>query len=400
MMRRHHASTLALALFCVKAFAFNVQYNQVFSIRPSCGQRCRPLYSDADDYNDNVYDPNRWISTDEQESLADGSWEETLARREDGSLWSSFESSDDDSEISASASDSSSVDIDDGEEAWLDSLQNIAAEEINFMTKEADRADKARQMEEMGFSSESISATLGVAVDEDLESDKENPLFEAFKEETAKTGFGQVVDDDIDMETVESHSQVEWDEEADEPVRSQHVYVDEVTCIGCTNCAMIAGSTFFMEGEHGRARVFQQWGDDDETIAVAIQTCPVDCIHYVPYDELKRLEIERRKQNINFKARYVITLSCITSLPMFPFSCCGFDLDLSIKEKRVVPATKQSMVEELSSLINKSYQAIWVHDATTVQAAVARTALCLELGRIQISSRRRRRARRGLQGQR
>jgi len=304
MMRQHHAFILAFALFCAKASAFNVQYNLAFAARPISGQRCRPLYSDTGDNNDNVYDPNRWISTGEQDSLADGSWEDTLARREDGSMWSSFESSDDDSEISVSAS-GSSVDIDDGEEAWLDSLQNIAAEEINFMNKEADRADKARQMEEMGFSSESISATLGVAVDEDLEADEENPLFEAFKEETAKTGFGQVVDDDIDMETVESHSQVEWDEDTDEPVRSQHVYVDEVTCIGCTNCAMIAGSTFFMEGEHGRARVFQQWGDDDETIAVAIETCPVDCIHYIPYDELKRLEIERRKQNINFKARLV-----------------------------------------------------------------------------------------------
>jgi Fe-S-cluster-containing hydrogenase component 2 len=60
-----------------------------------------------------------------------------------------------------------------------------------------------------------------------------------------------------------------------------------------------------MESEHGRARVFQQWGDDDETIQIAIQTCPVDCIHYVSYDELKRLEIERRDQNINFKARLV-----------------------------------------------------------------------------------------------
>ena len=29
---------------------------------------------------------------------------------------------------------------------------------------------------------------------------------------------------------------------------------------------MIAQSTFFMEQEHGRARVFNQWGDDDETI--------------------------------------------------------------------------------------------------------------------------------------
>lgn len=40
-------------------------------------------------------------------------------------------------------------------------------------------------------------------------------------------------------------------------------------------------------------------------IQIAIETCPVDCIHYVPYDELERLEIERRDQNINFKARLV-----------------------------------------------------------------------------------------------
>ena len=299
MSRHYFKCTFAFALVYAKASAFNVHSIRSFTSRPI--QRRWPIYSDIDDNNDDVYDPNRWIGSDEEGSLADGSWENSLARREDGSLWSSFDSSDDDSEISADAMDSS---LDDGE-AWLDSLQNIAAEEINFMNKEADRADKARQMEEMGFTSGAISATLGVAVDEELESDVENPLFEAFKEETAKTGFGQVVDDDIDMETVESHSQVEWDDEADEPIRSQHVYVDEVTCIGCTNCAMIAGSTFFMEAEHGRARVFQQWGDDDDTIAVAIATCPVDCIHYVPYDELKRLEIERRKQNINFKARLV-----------------------------------------------------------------------------------------------
>lgn len=60
-----------------------------------------------------------------------------------------------------------------------------------------------------------------------------------------------------------------------------------------------------MEAEQGRARVFQQWGDDDETIQIAIETCPVDCIHYIPFDELISLEVERRDQNINFKARLV-----------------------------------------------------------------------------------------------
>lgn len=67
----------------------------------------------------------------------------------------------------------------------------------------------------------------------------------------------------------------------------------------------IAQSTFFMEQEHGRARVFQQWGDDDETINIAIDTCPVDCIHFIPFEELVELEVGRRDQNINFKARLV-----------------------------------------------------------------------------------------------
>eukprot|EP00957_Ditylum_brightwellii_P080213 6100776-Ditylum_brightwellii.AAC.1 len=99
---------------------------------------------------------------------------------------------------------------------------------------------------------------------------------EKFKEVTAESGFGMYLEEDIDLEAVESHSTVEIDDETGDPVRSQMVYVDEHTCIGCTNCAMIAQSTFFMESTNGRARVFDQWGDDDETIQIAIETCPVD----------------------------------------------------------------------------------------------------------------------------
>jgi len=126
-------------------------------------------------------------------------------------------------------------------------------------------------------------------------------LFEAFQEEE----FGMYVDEDVDLETVESHTRVEIDEETGEPIRQQMVYVDEVSCIGCYQCAMIAQSTFFMEEEHGRARVFEQWGDDDETVATAIESCPVDCIHYIPYDELVKLEVERRGVMINNAARLV-----------------------------------------------------------------------------------------------
>lgn len=97
------------------------------------------------------------------------------------------------------------------------------------------------------------------------------------------------------------------EEETGELIRTQMVYVDEHTCIGCTHCAMIAQSTFFMEPELGRARVFEQWGDDQETIEIAIETCPVDCIHYVPYEELEKLEVDRRGQSINNAARLVNT---------------------------------------------------------------------------------------------
>lgn len=87
--------------------------------------------------------------------------------------------------------------------------------------------------------------------------------------------------------------------------RDRFVYVDEVDCIGCTHCASTARHTFFMEEEWGRARAFRQDGDDPETVAVAIDTCPVNCIYYVSYDDLVTLEQEREAQVINNSARLV-----------------------------------------------------------------------------------------------
>mmetsp|Transcript_13724 Transcript_13724/g.20910 ORF Transcript_13724/g.20910 Transcript_13724/m.20910 type:complete len:370 (-) Transcript_13724:104-1213(-) len=214
--------------------------------------------------------------------------------------WSSFESSNDESMDANTFTDD--VDIDNGE-VFLDTIASISADEISFMNTEADRADKVRQMQEWGFEANTIANTLDVAIDDSAEN-PDNEVFQTFQEETAKSGFG-MYNSDIDLMTVESHTTVEVDEETGEPIRSQMVYVDEHTCIGCTNCATVAQSTFFMEEDMGRARVFDQWGDNDETIQIAIETCPVDCIHYVPYEELKRLEVLRRKQNINFKGRLV-----------------------------------------------------------------------------------------------
>ena len=115
---------------------------------------------------------------------------------------------------------------------------------------------------------------------------------------------------DVDerLGVVMSHELIEVDDDGD-PVTTatRHVFVDEVTCIGCTSCATIAPLTFLMEDAHGRARSFNQEGDDDDTVAEAIATCPVDCIHYVPWDELVKLEREREgvMTTYNFKGRLV-----------------------------------------------------------------------------------------------
>jgi ferredoxin len=81
-------------------------------------------------------------------------------------------------------------------------------------------------------------------------------------------------------------------------VRQRGVYVDEITCIGCKHCAHVARNTFYIEPDYGRSRVIRQDGDAEEVVQEAIDTCPVDCIHWVDYTELKKLEEERKYQVI------------------------------------------------------------------------------------------------------
>lgn len=96
--------------------------------------------------------------------------------------------------------------------------------------------------------------------------------------------------------------------------RQKGVYVDEITCIGCKHCAHVARNTFYIEPDYGRSRVVRQDGDAEEVIQEAIETCPVDCIHWVDYTELKQLEDERQYQ--------VVPLA-------------GFPIDYSLIRKKV-----------------------------------------------------------------
>ena len=81
-------------------------------------------------------------------------------------------------------------------------------------------------------------------------------------------------------------------------VRQNGVYVDEVTCIGCKHCVHVARNTFYIEPDYGRSRVIRQDGDSEELIIEAIETCPVDCIHWLDYTEVKKHEEERQYQVI------------------------------------------------------------------------------------------------------
>lgn len=80
------------------------------------------------------------------------------------------------------------------------------------------------------------------------------------------------------------------------PLRPQALFVDENTCIGCMECVHHARNTFVMDEALARARVKVQYGDDDTQIQVSIESCPVNCIHWVDTDELSVLEHLSRPQ--------------------------------------------------------------------------------------------------------
>lgn len=97
---------------------------------------------------------------------------------------------------------------------------------------------------------------------------------------------------------VASHMKLRVDDEG-KPILLRFVYVDELTCIGCTYCAEVARSTFYMNEDAGRARVFNQHGDEPLVVQEAIDSCPVNCISYVDHEDLVILEQEREGITIN-----------------------------------------------------------------------------------------------------
>ncbi|OWM78727.1 hypothetical protein CDL15_Pgr002898 [Punica granatum] len=85
----------------------------------------------------------------------------------------------------------------------------------------------------------------------------------------------------------------------DDSSPKDHVFVDEFSCIGCKNCANVASDVFSIEEDFGRARVYCQRGNPN-LIQEAIDSCPVDCIHWTSAAQLSLLEDEmRRVERVN-----------------------------------------------------------------------------------------------------
>ena len=73
-------------------------------------------------------------------------------------------------------------------------------------------------------------------------------------------------------------------------LREKAIWVDEANCIGCQYCVHVANNTFIVDEDLGRARVIRQNGDTLETVQEAMDTCPVDCMHWVEFEDLEKLD--------------------------------------------------------------------------------------------------------------
>ena len=129
--------------------------------------------------------------------------------------------------------------------------------------------------------------------------------FDFFEETIETSSFESFVKTDIKLDPLEDlnndnlaafHEYIESNDISGfEPVlggelREKAVWVDESACIGCQYCVHVATNTFIVDEDLGRARVIRQNGDNLEVVQEAMDTCPVDCMHWVEFEDLEKLD--------------------------------------------------------------------------------------------------------------
>ncbi len=61
---------------------------------------------------------------------------------------------------------------------------------------------------------------------------------------------------------------------------SREVYIDEDECIGCASCEEICPEVFRLNEETEKTEVILPEGGPEDLIEDAMETCPVECIHW------------------------------------------------------------------------------------------------------------------------
>ena len=61
---------------------------------------------------------------------------------------------------------------------------------------------------------------------------------------------------------------------------SRSVYIDEEECIGCASCEEICAEVFRLNEDTEKAEVIKPEGGPEDLIEEAMETCPVECIHW------------------------------------------------------------------------------------------------------------------------
>jgi ferredoxin len=66
----------------------------------------------------------------------------------------------------------------------------------------------------------------------------------------------------------------------EEEKTSKSVYIDEEECIVCGTCEEICPEVFKMKEDIEKSEVIKPEGGPEDLIQEAMDTCPVDCIHW------------------------------------------------------------------------------------------------------------------------
>jgi len=61
---------------------------------------------------------------------------------------------------------------------------------------------------------------------------------------------------------------------------TKRVYIDEEECIGCGTCEEICDEVFKLNEDTDKAEVIKAEGGPEDLIQEAIDSCPVECIHW------------------------------------------------------------------------------------------------------------------------